>query len=213
MTPPIVTVRGEAQQEVPPDLASLTVTAHASGPDAARVREILAGASRRLSELTAAHSAAIDSVRTTRLSVVPVYDHRRATRVTGYRGSFTSVVAVHDFDALSALVLALGSLPDAELDGPWWSLRPDHPAYREVRLAAIADARRRAEDYAAAFDARLTGLVEISDLDVAAVGGRDFRAFAMARDDSVPAFDLQPAPQTVQGQVTARFTLSDVVLG
>ena len=37
--------------------------------------------------------------------------------------------------------------------------------YREVRLAAIADARRRAEDYAAAFGATVAELVEVSDLD------------------------------------------------
>jgi hypothetical protein len=50
---------------------------------------------------------------------------------------------------LSPLVLALTTLSNSQLDGPWWSCVLDNPMYREVRLAAIADARRRADDYAA----------------------------------------------------------------
>ena len=37
--------------------------------------------------------------------------------------------------------------------------------YREARLAAIADARRRADDYAAAFGTTVADLVEVSDLN------------------------------------------------
>jgi uncharacterized protein YggE len=105
-------------------------------------------------------------------------------------------------------VLAVTKLPDSQVDGPSWSLRADNPLHRQVRIAAIADARTRAEDYAAAFDATLAQLVEVSDLESGFGGGGGMRAFAMAEGvDDDRAIDFEPALQTVSGQVTVRFAL------
>jgi len=35
-------------------------------------------------------------------------------------------------------------------------------------------------------------------------------AFAVGRSTAEPAFEFEPAPQTVSGQVTVRFTLASV---
>ena len=106
------------------------------------------------------------------LHVYPEFHRRTPTRITGYRGTFSTTIVVADFDALSELIMGLSGLPDSQLDGPWWSLRRDNAMFREVRLAAIADARRRADDYAAAFGATVAELVEVSDLDGGFGGGR-----------------------------------------
>ena len=119
---------------------------------------------------------------------------------------------VADLDSLSPLVLALTGLPNSQVDGPWWSLRADNPMYREARLAAIADARRRADDYAAAFGSTVADLVEISDLDTGFGGGREMRAFAMGQAAEDAAFEFEPATQSVSGQVTVRFSLKTVTL-
>lgn len=84
--------------------------------------------------------------------------------------------------------------------------------FRNVRLAAIADARRRADDYAVAFGTTVENLIEVSDLDSGFTGVREMRAFAMARGADDAAFDFQPATQTVSGQVTVRFSLRTVSL-
>jgi uncharacterized protein len=116
---------------------------------------------------------------------------------------------VHDFEALSPLVFALAELPNSQIDGLWWSLRPDNPAYRTVRLEAIADARRRADDYAAAFGCTVVDLAEVSDLEHGFAPPREMRAFGMAMDAAEEAmFEFEPATQTVSGQVTVRFTIS-----
>ena len=118
---------------------------------------------------------------------------------------------VADLESLSPLVLALTALPNSQVDGPWWSLQPDNPMYREVRLAAIADARRRADDYAAAFGATVSELVEVSDLNAG------YRA-ACAHADATNAMAMDMAadeprsnssrPAAISGQVTVRFTLT-----
>ena len=212
MTEPVVTVRGEASREVDPDLAGLSLTVHASGDLADRVRATLAEGSLRLAAVIAEHTGAVERSSTSGMHLSPVFHRRNPSRVAGYRGSFTASVSVHDFEALSDLVFALASIPDSQLDGPWWSLRPEHEAYRAVRLDAIADARHRAADYAAAVGAEIAGLVEISDLDAAGGPGpqpmmRAAFAAEMAADE--PAFEFEPARQTVTGQVTVRFTITE----
>jgi uncharacterized protein len=209
MTAPIVTVRGQAQQEVPPDLATLSFTVHSAGDSAERTRAELAEASGRIRDLLSEHASAIERSSTSGLHVAPVFSRRSGSKITGYRGSFATQVVVHDFDALSGIVFALTPLPNSQIDGPWWSLRPDNPTYRTVRLQAIADARRRADDYAAAFGSSVVDLAEVSDLEPGFAAPYEMRAFGMARDVAEePVFEFQPATQTVSGQVTVRFTIS-----
>ena len=206
MTAPIVTVRGEAQLRGPADLATLSCTLHASGGSADAVRSQLANGSQAVTELLAQFASALERHSTSGLHVSPEFHRRAPGRITGYRGTFSTTMVVADFEALSSLIMDLARLPDSRLDGPWWSLRPDNPMFREVRLAAIADARRRADDYAAAFGATVAELVEVSDLD-GGFGGGAMRAMAMemAADDGTFAFE--PEEQTVSGQVTVRFTV------
>ena len=208
MTPPLVTVRGEAQLEVPPDRATIAVTSAASGDTAERVRASLAEASVRLTALLADFAHAVVETSTDGLHVAPVFHRRTPTKITGYTGTFATSVVVARFEALSPLVLAVAQLAGVQVDGPWWSLSHDHPAHRDARIAAIADARTRAADYAAAFDATLGALVSISDVE-SGFGGRPMMASRHAKyvDDESPEFDFSPASQTVSGQVTVRFEL------
>ena len=175
---PVVTVRGDAQLEGPPDLATLTLTLHASGDSAEQTRRQLAEGSVTVAELLQGYEAAIERSSTSGVHVAPVFNRRTPTKIIGYQGTFTTQIVVSDFDFLSPLVLALTTLSNSQLDGPWWSLRADNPMYREARLAAIADARRRADDYAAAFGTTVAGLVEVSDLNTGFNGvRRDARVF------------------------------------
>jgi uncharacterized protein len=205
---PIITVRGEAQLEVDPDLASFSLTVHATGESAAAVRSELADASGRVASLVREFGMAIERSSTSGLQVTPVFNRRTATKISGYRGSFDTSVTLHDFDALSPLVVAFSALANCQISGPWWSLSPDNTAYRKVRLDAIAEARRRADDYAAAFGGAVADLLEVSDLEAAFGGGREMRAFAMAKGADESGFEFEPAAQSVSGQVTVRFTMA-----
>lgn len=207
---PLVTVRGQAQLEGPPDLATLTLTLHASTDSPERTRSQLAEGSAAVSDLLQSFEAVIERSSTSGLHVSPVFNRRTPPKITGYQGTFTTQIAVADLDSLSDLVLALSALPNSQIDGPWWSLRPDNSMFREARLAAIADARRRADDYAAAFGTTVANLVEVSDLDSGFAGVREMRAFAMAKGADDVAFEFEPAMQTVSGQVTVRFSLRPI---
>jgi uncharacterized protein len=206
-TAPVVTVRGEAQLEGPPDLATLTLTLHAAGDSLERTRSELANGSTTVSQLLQRFEAAIERSSTSGLHVSPVFNRRTPPKITGYQGTFTTQIVVADLESLSSIVLELTAVPNSQIDGPWWSLRPENPMFREARIAAIADARRRADDYAAAFNTTVANLIEVSDLDSGFAGVREMRAFAMAKAGDDAAFEFQPAMQTVSGHVTVRFSL------
>ncbi len=212
MSQPVATVRGEATLQGPPDLAGLSVTVARSGDSAATVRRALATASAEVGQAVDPHRAALEGSSSSSVHVAPVFA-RQGQRVTGYRGTWSSQLSVADFDALGELVLALSALDQVAVDGPWWSLRPQNPLRREARLAALTDARRRADDYAAAFGATVVDVLEVSDLDSGGPGPLA-RSFAMAKGagSDEPELDLEPAAQTVTGQVTVRFALSPAVL-
>ena len=210
---PLVTVRGEAQLEGPPDLATTVLTLHASADTAERTRAQLAKGSAAVAELLQRFEAALERSSTTGVHVFPIFNRRTPAKITGYQGTFSTEVVVADFESLSPLILAFTELPSSQVDGPWWSLRPDNPMYREARLAAIADARRRTDDYAAAFGTAVADLVEVSDLNTGFGGGvREMRAFAMGKAADDAAFEFEPSRQSVSGQVTVRFTMKTVTL-
>jgi uncharacterized protein len=204
---PLVTVRGEAQLEGPPDLATVGLTLHASGDSPEAARSQLAEGSAKVAGLLAEFETAVERSSTSGVHVFPVFNRRTPPKITGYQGTFSTQIVVADLESLSALVLALTALPNSQLDGPWWSLRHDNAMYREARLAAIADARQRAADYAAAFGTAVADLVEVSDLNTGFGGVREMRAFAVGKGAEDAAFEFEPATQTVSGQVTVRFSL------
>ena len=193
-------------------MATVALTLHASGESPERTRSELAEGSAKVAELVAKFESALERSSTSGVHVFPLFNRRTPPKITGYQGTFSTQIVVADLDSLSPLVLALTGLPNSQVDGPWWSLRADNPMYREARLAAIADARRRADDYAAAFGSRVADMVEISDLDTGFGGVREMRAFALGRAAEDAAFEFEPATQSVSGQVTVRFSLKTVTL-
>lgn len=212
MTTPVVTVRGTAELTSAPDVATLSATVHKTAADADTVRRDLAEASTRLRAAVETHRQALDRHSTSGLHVGPTFSGRRTRRITGYRGSLTMELVISDFAALPAILADVTALDGAQIDGPWWSLRPTNPVHREVRIAAIAEARQRAADYAAAFDATLGSLVEVSDLDGPFSSQPRMLRAGFAREAAggaeEPELDLEPAEQTVSAQVTVRFQLA-----
>ncbi|MGB2571606.1 SIMPL domain-containing protein [Micromonospora citrea] len=207
---PVVAVRGEAYREVAPELARFRVTATARERDRQVTLTRLAERAAAVRVLLDEHDAAVDRRETGELRVRPE-TNRSGERVVGYHGSVTTTVTVTDFTALAELMLRLADQEQVEVAGPWWTLRPDSPVHREARQAAIADALRRAREYAEALGARVTALLELADTDEG-FGGAGGAVAYRAMAGGPPELELDPQPQTVHAVVRARFTISEPVL-
>jgi hypothetical protein len=205
---PQVVVRGEATLLVDPEIADVDVTVRVR----ARDRQIaLERCSARQDEVTAVVAAAGDAVEVAETTGVSVHLEVRDRRAPGEPvASLHTRLTLGRLDAVGELVVALGRLDDVDVSGPFWRLRPDSPAAEQARLAAVRDAVTRARQYAAAFGAHLTALLEVSDTGLGGGGIRVAGAMAsMATFESEPHLDLVPARQEVHGAVEVRFMMSE----
>ncbi|MFG1676549.1 SIMPL domain-containing protein [Micromonospora sp. NPDC049282] len=209
---PVVAVRGEAYREVAPELARFTVTAVARDRDRETTLTRLAERAAAVRALLDAAEPAVDRREAGQVNVWPV-TKRAGDRVVAWQGSVSTTVTVTDFTSLGELMLRLADHEQVEVAGPVWSLRPDSPAHREARHAAIADALARAREYAEALGARVTALRELADTGLTAAPPMLAKAAYARSGESVPELELDPAPQPVQAAVEARFTISEPVLG
>jgi uncharacterized protein len=210
---PTVAVRGEAVREVEPELATLTVTVAARGKDRQQTLARLAERADALRHLLDRYADAIDKRETSRVYVHPEVKGSRE-RVSAYSGTISTTVTFSDFAHLGDVVLTLADQDQTSVYGPSWALRPDSPAYREARRAAIADALGRAREYAEALGARLVRLVELTDTGLGGDQGPRPMTFAMgsAGMPQEPQLDLDPERQTVHAAIEARFVISEPAL-
>ncbi|MFE3603154.1 SIMPL domain-containing protein [Streptomyces sp. NPDC059142] len=215
---PRVAVRGEAQLEVDPEIARITLTVGARGTDR---RTALADLTRRnthVIDLVKSYGDAIEKLETGTFSISPeLTRHGRGERIRAYHGRVHLTVELSDFTTLGELTTRLADLELTSVTGPWWSLRPDSPARGEARRQAVREAVQRAREYAEALGARLAALVELADIGAENSGGYGMPAPGAMRSvaygsagatDTPPALDLEPQRQTVYAQVNARFTMT-----
>jgi uncharacterized protein YggE len=216
---PLLTVRGEATLEVPPEIVDLAIAILARDTKRERVVEQLAARNRECLALLESYGDGVQGIATSGLAVYPeLRAGGRKEQVRSYRGSVRLDVTVVDFAIVGELA---GRVSDGEmitLAGPWWKLRHDSPVHRRVRQDAARDAIVRAREYAEAVGAHLTGLVELADEGLAAGGGPHARLasspmaagpmFRGAAAHEQQTIDLEPQLQVVHARVEARFTIS-----
>jgi hypothetical protein len=208
---PTVVVRGEAVREVPPELASFSVTVSARDKDRQSALTRLAERAASVRALLDGAGDVIERRETGGVHLRPEVK-RSGERVIAYTGSVTTTVVVNEFTALGELMLRLGDQEQTAVSGPWWELRPGSTAGAEVRRAAIADALDRAREYADAVGATLDRLIEIADEGTGGGGRPMMRAayggFAQAESEPLE-LDIDPQPQTVQATVQMRFAITE----
>ena len=213
MTDAVVAVRGEAEREVPPEIATCVVTAAARDRDRATVLRRLTERHQALLALLDSYAEAIEKRETSGLTVYPE-TKGSGERVSSYQGRVSTVLTVTDFTVLGDLLIRLADQDQVSVFGPHWALRPDSPAYRDVRQAAVAAAVARARDYAGALGSAVIGLELLADVGL---GGNLGRAFASPTPASMsatlagdvgPGLDLQPQAQQLRAEVEARFRIS-----
>jgi uncharacterized protein len=135
----------------------------------------------------------------------------RGRRVSGCRAGQQITLRLEDVAALEEVLSALIGTEPAELHGPTWLLEDRTAAEREAQRRAVADARARAEGYAAALGGELGALLLLTE---AAEHAPMMRAMAMAAPagsgggPEVQDLGLEPEPIRVSARCTTRWALA-----
>lgn len=139
-----------------------------------------------------------------------VHDEWRRDKVVGCRAGEDIALRVTDTAALQTLLSALVAAEPTSLSGPTWVLADPGTARREAQRRAVADARDRAEGYAAALGGELGPLRRLSEAPEHHGGPRDFARMAMAAEAAAPdvrELGLEPELVRVTAQCTIVWTL------
>ncbi|MDF9812588.1 SIMPL domain-containing protein [Streptomyces sp. SPB162] len=221
---PRVGVRGEATIEVEPELARITVTVRSRGADRRHTLDDLTRRNTQALDLIKSYGDAVEKLETGTIGLTPELRDKgrdRGEKIRAYHGVVRIGATLTDFTALGELTTRLADLELTAVDGPWWSLRPQSPVYREARQQAVRDAVQRGREYAEALGATLTALIELADDGVhqatpypqQAAFVMSARAGGYSADTAAPpSLDLEPERQNVHAQVTAHFTMTPPVL-
>lgn len=138
---------------------------------------------------------------------VRVHNEWRGNRVVGCRAGEDLALLVTDVAELDAVLSALVGAEPTDLHGPRWVLDDPAAALREAQKRAVADARTRAEGYAAALDAALGPLLRLSEAPEHAAPVAYRMAAAESAGPDVRALGLEPEPVRVTARCTTTWAL------
>ena len=205
----MITVTGEGQVAVVPDMATISLGVTVNGDTAKAALDANSAAlAAVLERLTAAGIEAKD-VQTSGLSLGPVYDYSSssggAQKVQGYNASNMVTVQVRSIEQVGPVLDASVTDGANMLNGITFGLLDPVPATDEARKKAVEDARRKAALYAGAAGVELGKIVSITE-------GGSFGApvmmggAAFAKADSVP---VAAGEMTVGASVTVTFAVAE----
>jgi uncharacterized protein len=166
--PPMISVTGEGRINVAPDMATVTLGVTTEADTA---KEAMDTNSAQLSAAIAALKAAgieDKDIQTTGLSLGPRYDYNRTksdgtAQITGFVASNNVTVRVRALAGLGEVLDAVVTDGANTLNGVAFGLQDPDPALDAARKDAVADARRKAELYAAAAGVTLGAIQSISE--------------------------------------------------
>ncbi|QBF32421.1 SIMPL domain-containing protein [Thalassococcus sp. S3] len=187
----IISVVGEGQVDVAPDMATLTVgVTHEAEEASAAMAAVSDGVSQVIAQLEAQGVVATD-MQTTGLSLNPVWSNRynsspdQPARITGFVARNAVTVRVRALDTLGGVLDAVISDGANDLSGLQFGMQEPEPLRDQARRLAVGDAIRKAELLAEAAGITL-GPVQSMSESTGQVQPSMMMEMAAARDQSVP---------------------------
>ncbi len=181
-----ITVSGTGRVAVEPDVADLRMGVSIARPTVDTARADAAAAMTAILAAIRAAGVVDRDIRTTLVSVQPRYDYRdgKPPVLTGYELSNVVEVTIRDLAGLGNVIDGSLTAGATSMDG--LSFRVDEPAdaERAARLAAMAQARSRADVLAEAAGVAITGVSEVVEGGGGSPGYPQAKAARMMMSDA-----------------------------
>ena len=204
----VLTVSGEGNVSIAPDMATISVGVVSNGDSAAGALQDNSDQVAKLLATLKAAGIADRDIQTTGLNLNPLYDNRSydggQPKITGYQASNVVTIRVRALDGLGALLDQVVSVGANQLNGLTFGLADPKPSADAARKQAVDDAMDRARLLAGAAGVTLGPIQSISESGSYQDPQPMFRREAVA--SSVPVAGGEVG---VRAQVTITFALSD----
>ena len=201
-----ITVRGHGISTAQPDEVGVGLTVEAIRPRAA---DAFAEASRLALEAVAlCDELGVPAGRrtTSRISLGEHGEHTSSGwQHRGYRAASRIGVRLEDAELASRLVSEAAERLETRLDGPTWNVAHDNPAHAEARRLAAADARSKADEYAAALGGRVGAIASVVEPGTAPAGLPQPRAYVVHQE--ISPMPLEAGEHEVVAEIDVTFRL------
>jgi uncharacterized protein YggE len=189
--PRTVSVTGEAEQEVMPDMALITAQVVVLNSDAAAARAEADTVSARA--LAVLRSLEIDDedIDSSALNIAPRYrwdNERREQRQVGYQVTRSITARLKDLTRLGALMIQLSDAGINQVQPPQLRIQDEESLHQSLLVAAAQNARQRAQTLATALGETLAGVQSVG------VRGQP-QPRPMAAERMMVAADAAPSPE------------------
>jgi len=163
--PRVITMGGHGEVRATPDTAMLSAGVTTEGPTAAAA--LSANNNRMQTVIAAIKKLGVPDkdIRTSNFSVSPQYanSNNETPRITGYQASNQVEVRLVDVNKLGTALDALVTAGANQMHGVNFLIRNDAELLSQARIAAVAEARAKAEIYAKATGINLGSILSISE--------------------------------------------------
>jgi len=164
--PRTLTMTGSATAKAAPDMADISAGVSTEAPTAAAALAANSTAMTRLFAALDRAGVARGNVQTSSFSVSPVYANPgqgAPQRLTGYRVSNDLHVVLEDIAKTGATLDALVAAGANQMNGLSFTIKDPAPLQAKARAGAVADAKLRAQQYAAAAGLTLGPIQSVSE--------------------------------------------------
>lgn len=195
-----ITMSGTGTVKGPPDMADISAGVTTEAPTTAALAANTAAMNRVFAALEK-QGIARRNIQTSNFNVSPNYGSRtpnETPRLLGYRVGNQVHVVLEDVTKVGAALDALVAAGANQMNGLNFSIKDPAPLLAKARTEAVADARLRAQQYAAAAGVTLGQILSISESGGAEPPRPMYRVMAMAAD-SVP---VAAGEESVSASVT-----------
>lgn len=208
--PRVISVAGVGEVKTRPDMAVINTGVTS---EAATAQEALAKNNTAMTAvINALKNAGVaeDDIQTSNFSINPVYppyqpNQTTPPRISGYQVSNQVSARVKELAKLGAILDTLVRAGSNQISGIAFDVNEPKPFLDDARKKAVADARSRAELFAAAAGVQLGRVVQISESTTVTPPIPMFRReAAMAQDTSVP---IAAGQQTLSANVSITYEI------
>ena len=206
--PAQITVVGTATREVEPDRAMLSVGVTTERTNPAEAMNENAKAAKAIVDAIEAGGVERRDIRTSTLSLSPIYTQGSATTpsvIRSYRASNQVSVTLRRIDAVGPLIGKLAEKGVTNISGPAFEVSGADKIVDELRAEAAKNARRKAEMLAAALDVKVGRVLDVRTGDAPVEMARP-RMMAMKAAGAAPP--VEAGTQTLGAEVTVSFEIA-----
>lgn len=207
--PPSINVVGEGTATAVPDIAIVTSGVVTRADTAGAALKANSAAMTKVLAVVKAAKVEDRDVGTSGLTVQPQYDYadNRAPKLSGYEVRNAVTIRARDLDGLGGLLDNLVGAGSNQIEGLVFDVADREAKLDEARKAAIADARRKAELFAAEAGVKLGSVIAIDERTTSPEPVRPYALRAKAMD-SAAAVPIARGEQELRAEVSVRWSIA-----